>query len=187
MLCFMNVDEQLFLYLNDALSGQWTSVFFTIATRLGNGWVLAALVVGAFYFFDRSKLRTHLIPMALSVALGGIVVSGVKVAVDRQRPANHFADQSIKVHTPLGTPSDKSFPSGHCQSAFGAAVFLSLLYLPLSPFFLSAALLVGLSRIALGVHFPLDVLIGAITGAIFSALGFYLNCHRLTKKNKLQK
>ena len=175
----MTLDEQIFIAVNEALSGPAFSTVFAWITRLGNGLVLAALTVAFFAVFDREKLKTHLVPMAVAVALGGLAVTWAKVAVDRPRPANHFASKDVEVNTPIGTPSDMSFPSGHTQTAFGAATFLSCMYPVAAPFLLIAAALVGVSRMALGVHFPLDVLVGAIVGAAFALAGFHLNRKRL--------
>ena len=91
-----------------------------------------------------------------------------------------------EVHTPTGTPSDKSFPSGHTQTAFGAATYLSCLYPAASPIFLGLAALTGLSRIALGVHYPSDVLAGALFGIVFSLLGFRFYRSYLVRKSKSQ-
>ncbi len=182
MLGSMNLDEQLFLAINDALSGPVSSIFFQVVTRFGNGLVLAVLVGLFMVLFDRKKLKTHLLPLAISVAMGGLVVNLAKIAVDRDRPANHFAHSGEKVHTPAGTPPDMSFPSGHTQTAFGAATFLSCMYPVAAPFLLLLAALVGVSRMALGVHFPLDVLVGAISGAAISLAGYHLNRKRLERR-----
>jgi undecaprenyl-diphosphatase len=117
--------------------------------------------------------------MAVAVAVGGLAVMGIKAAVDRERPADHFEGPGVEVSTPVGTPGDPSFPSGHTQTAFGAAAFLSCMYPAAAPFLLIAAALVGVSRVALGVHFPLDVLAGAVIGAAFAVAGFRLNRRRL--------
>jgi len=175
----MSLDEQVFLAVNDALSGRVPSALFSWITHLGNGWVLAALVVAFLAVFDRKKLRTHLVPMAVAVAIGGLAVLGIKAAVDRERPADRFAGTGVEVSAPLGTPSDRSFPSGHTQTAFGAATFLSCMYPVASPILMLLAALVGVSRMALGVHFPLDVLAGALTGAAFALAGYHLNRRRL--------
>ena len=170
----MSLDEQLFLFLNHALSGSILTPLFTAATRFGNGLVLAALIIPWFYLFDKPKFRLHALPMILAVAISGGVANLLKIAVDRPRPAEHFQDSDVEVITPRGTPSDRSFPSGHTQTAFGAAVYLSCLYPGAAPLFMAAALIVGLSRISLGVHFPLDVLVGAMIGGAFSTTGFYI-------------
>ncbi|MBW2276268.1 MAG: phosphatase PAP2 family protein [Deltaproteobacteria bacterium] len=164
----IELDEQLFLALNHALSGQWTTEVFAVVTRLGNGLILAGLIIVPMLVFDRLKLKRHVIPMVLAVAISGGLVNLMKIAVDRPRPADHFADSETEVHVPRGTPSDRSFPSGHTQTAFGAATYLACIYPAGAPAFLIAALLVGISRIALGVHFPLDVFSGAVIGAAFS-------------------
>ena len=92
-----------------------------LVTRLGNGLLLAALIVLPMLIFDRRRLKRHLLPMVVAVALSGVVVNLMKVAVDRERPPEHFAAAGVDVHAPKGSPSDRSFPSGHTQTAFGAA------------------------------------------------------------------
>jgi len=168
----MNADAALFLALKHALEGPLLTPFFSAITRLGDGFVLAAIILPALFYFDRERFKHHALPLILSVALSGLLVNALKIAVDRPRPPEYFAAQGLTVETPLGTPPDRSFPSGHSQTAWAAATYLSCLYPQAAPFFLLTALFVGLSRISLGVHFPLDVAVGAGFGAIFSAGGF---------------
>jgi len=182
----IELDEQLFLALNHALSGTWSTEVFAVVTRLGDGLVLAALIVVPMLVFDRQRLKRHVIPMVLAVAISGGLVNLMKIGVDRPRPAERFASTGVEVHTPRGTPSDRSFPSGHTQTAFGAATYLSCLYPAATPAFLLGALLVGLSRIALGVHYPLDVLAGAVIGAAFSIAAFLITRRFHAQRGKPQ-
>ncbi len=168
----MNFDTDLFLTLNHALSGPVATFFFSKITHLGNGLVLAVLVLLPLFVFDRARFRRHGVPMVIAVALSGGVVNLMKIAVDRPRPERYFEPSGVEVHTPLGTPGDKAFPSGHTQTAFGAATYLSCIYPTAAPLFLSLAALVGLSRIAVGVHYPLDVVVGALFGVTFSLAAF---------------
>lgn len=170
----MELDYQLFLQLNHAFSGSLATSFFTAITYLGNGLVTGALIIGLLYFLDRGKLRRHLLPLVLSTALSGAVVNIIKPIVNRPRPADFYTNTNSSIHTPSGTPTDKSFPSGHTQTAFSAAAYLSCVYPPWSPLLLGFAALTGLSRIALGVHFPSDVLVGALFGIAFAILGYRL-------------
>jgi undecaprenyl-diphosphatase len=174
MLAGMGLDEQLFLAANQALSGPATTAASRAVTGLGNGLVLALLIIVPMLAFDRRRLRRHLVPLVLSVAVSGGLVNLMKIAVDRPRPGERFAGTAAVIHVPLGTPSDRSFPSGHTQTAFGAATYLGCLYPAAMPAFLAAATLVGLSRVALGVHYPADVLAGALIGAAFSLVTYRL-------------
>ena len=66
----------------------------------------------------------------------------------------------------IKTPSSSSFPSGHSATAAAGALTLSVIYPSLALVFLASGLLVALSRVYLGVHYPFDVLAGAIIGAL---------------------
>jgi undecaprenyl-diphosphatase len=169
----MNLDTSLFLTINHALSGHLATMFFSAVTYLGDGLVLAIVVLLPMYVFDRSNFRRHVLPMLVGVLVAAAVVNLLKIVVNRPRPEAFFEPLGIPVHLPLGTPPDRAFPSGHTQAAFGAATYLSCVYRAASPVFLILAALVGLSRIAVGVHYPLDVLAGAFFGASFSLVAFH--------------
>ncbi len=177
----MDFDADLFLQLNHTLSGPIATRFFLLVTWLGDGIVLAFCILVPLYFFRRIQFRRHALAMVLAVAMGGLVVNLMKTAVNRSRPPEHFAQLGVDIHAPGGKLSDRSFPSGHTQTAFGAATYLSCIFPMGTPAFMSLAVLVGLSRIAIGVHFPADVLAGAFFGALFSIIGFYVNRRRLKK------
>ena len=170
----MHLDEQAFLAVNRAFAGDAAVAFFSAASWLGNGAVLAAIVVPLMFAFARSTLKSHLVPLVLATAVGGLVCFGIKIATDRPRPPAHFAALGADVNAPLGVPPDRSFPSGHAQTAFAAATYLALLFPRGAVLFLALAALVGLSRIALGVHYPSDVIVGALVGAAFSILAFQI-------------
>jgi len=169
----ISLDERLFLAIHGVGSPEFDA-FFSAATYLGHGVVLALLVLGPMALWDRPRLRAHAVAMVLSVALGALAVEGLKSAVDRERPAAHFAGRGVEVRMPAEKLYDRSFPSGHAQAAAGAATYVALLYPGLAPWAVFGAVLVGWSRIYLGVHFPLDVLAGALVGVLFSVAGFTL-------------
>lgn len=168
----IDLDQRLFLWVNTAFSGPAATSFFTAITWLGNGLVLAVLIVPAMRFRDPDKLRLHLFPLVASVATTGTLVTVMKHVIGRDRPPLWAVAQDLVIHAPLEMPSDKSFPSGHAQTSMATAVYLSLVYPRAAPVFVVLALSVGLSRIALGVHFPLDVLVGASLGAAGSWVAF---------------
>ena len=175
----MSLDEQIFLAVNQGLQHSWSVHLFCLVTWLGNGIVLALLILPSLYLFDRKALKQHAVPLVIVVVLSGVVVNVMKPAIGRSRPPEHFAPQGIVVNTPMGVPSDRSFPSGHTQTAFSAAAYLACMYPVAAAPLVLAACLVGMSRIVLGVHYPLDVLTGAAVGILFAVAGFYINRRRL--------
>jgi undecaprenyl-diphosphatase len=176
----LQLDERLFLAVNSRGTSA-LDILFILITQLGRGIALAALVLGPMALLDRKRLRAHLVPLVLSVGIGALAVEGTKWAVDRDRPARHFASSAhgaARVRMPAAQLYRRSFPSGHAQSAVGAATYVALLYPALALPAAALALLVCLSRVYLGVHFPLDVLAGALVGVGFSVLGFVVQARR---------
>ncbi len=180
----LQLDERLFLAVN-GWGRPALDLVFILLTQLGRGLALAALVLGPMALLDRRRLRLHALPMVLSVALGALAVEGVKSAVGRERPPRRFAAERCvpardgtrtcpRVRLPGATLLARSFPSGHAQAAVGAATWVALLYPALAVPAALLAALIALSRIYLGLHFPLDVLAGALVGVGFSLAGFLL-------------
>lgn len=105
--------------------------------------------------------------MLLGFALERPVYFVLKNAFKRDRP-----QQAILNFRSVITPSDQfSFPSGHTSAAFLVATLVSYFFPGLTIILYAWALLVGFSRIVLGVHFPTDTLMGVVLGvstAMFS-------------------
>lgn len=158
-------DEDLADRLNRLVAGHdgWVTVF-DVVSLLGKP-VTLWVVTGASVLYTWRHNAPRLTLFLLATTLGGGVVStGVKLAVDRPRP---------DVEVPLGEAFGKSFPSGHAFSStvvFGAVLltFLPVLRPRLRHLAIAAAvvlvLCIGVSRLLLGVHFLTDVLAGYILG-----------------------
>ena len=85
-----------------------------------------------------------------------------KYAVQRDRPPTVILDPKPLMEV----PTTSSFPSGHTSTSFACAYVISRLAPRLTiPVFVLAAL-IGFSRVYVGVHYPLDVIAGAIFGLI---------------------
>ena len=153
-----DLDRALFRVLFGLKWAPLTAVMrvFTVVGTAGALWgFLAAL---AFLFTGLEPL--HLLIPWVAVAASWTLAEGAKYLFDRARP--FIWDTEI---APLiKTPSSSSFPSGHSATAAAGALTLSVLYPPFAPALVVAGIIVVLSRVYLGVHFPFDVLAGVIIG-----------------------
>jgi membrane-associated phospholipid phosphatase len=110
---------------------------------------------------DKELLRDSFVIVAASAFNAGLTVA-MKYSIGRDRPFITYSDITKKSNA--GSPS---FPSGHTSSAFSTATSLSLVYpkwFVIAPAYAWAGT-IGYSRMHLGVHYPSDVLIGAVVGA----------------------
>ena len=88
----------------------------------------------------------------------------LRYAIGRDRPPLHFDVPRPLVHV----PANPSFPSGHATTSFACATLLAWLTpLPRVPLFALAAL-IAFSRVYDGVHYPLDVVGGAVLGVLLA-------------------
>jgi undecaprenyl-diphosphatase len=100
----------------------------------------------------------------VAVALADWSAMGLKALFDRPRPPLRYAEPKTLV--PL--PHDGSFPSGHAATSFAAATMLSFAFPRFAPFLYVLAAAVAFSRVYVGVHYPLDVIGGAILGTLIA-------------------
>jgi membrane-associated phospholipid phosphatase len=138
-------------------------VIISPVSQMGYGWIKPVQTV----------LRTGY-TNAASALLGGALSTSVKYIVNRERPYVTYPD-IVKG----GNAGLASFPSGHTVYAFATATSLSLAYpkwYVIAPSYGWAAA-VGYSRMHLGMHYPSDVLAGAIIGS-----GAAFLCYRVAQR-----
>jgi undecaprenyl-diphosphatase len=115
----------------------------------------------------------------LAVALADFATTLIKAGVGRHRPPLRYPEPKTLV--PL--PTDHSFPSGHAATSFAAATILSFAFPRWAPAFLVLAAAVAYSRVYVGVHYPLDVLGGAVLGVLVAtALRLLVRDRRLLRR-----
>lgn len=127
----------------------------------------ALVVLGALLLIRRAPRLA--IWMAVTLVGEALLDVGIKTAVDRLRPS--FPD-------PVAVAPGKSFPSGHAMGSFVLVGVLVLVVLPLLPrrarwpvvaLGVAVVVLIGFSRLGLGVHYPSDVVGGWVIGAAWLA------------------
>jgi len=159
-----SLNIQLFRLINSARNS-FLDTFFYYFTFLGSGWVVPPLLV-----FLYLKARERVKPLLFALALETVLVVTLKLFFNQPRPASLLED--VNLMFPLYW---RSFPSGDTAMAFTIASILSYKSPPwLKALLYGYALLIGYGRIYTGVHFPLDVLVGALIGVGSGKLTLYL-------------
>ncbi|NJW53332.1 phosphatase PAP2 family protein [Salinimicrobium oceani] len=149
--------------------------FFQFVTDLGDFYAyLFATITAGLFFLYKLKNKKFILQLVGVVILSFLVNLALKEAFDRARPT---LEHMVVVKT-------LSYPSGHAMSAmsfYGFLIYLIFqikmnrgLRIFLSLLFATLILLIGLSRIYLGVHFPSDVVGGFVAGLIWIAFCVFL-------------
>lgn len=148
--------------------------FLKPITALGNAaWIVALSLLAWLYFKKRDETKAKkALFVFLSVALSGLIVDILKPIIGRARPKLLMHENFFGFEPLTFKASFWSMPSGHSATAFALGVSLALLYPRYRFFFIALATLVAFSRIALIKHYPSDVIIGSLIGAI-SAIWLY--------------
>jgi undecaprenyl-diphosphatase len=158
-------DRRVCLRCNSACRFTGLRVAFVLASRLGDGPFWYALM-GAMLISDGTRAATPVLHMIVGGLACTLIYKSLKRGTARARP--YMAQAGI---TLFAAPLDKySFPSGHTLHAV-AFTLIALGYYPvlfwvLAPF----CILVALSRVVLGLHYPSDVIAGAGMGAAVAAV-----------------
>jgi undecaprenyl-diphosphatase len=140
---------------------------FATVSRLADGPLWYALML-AVALTEGAGGRAVALQMLASGTVGFAIYKLLKHKLVRERPyVLHTGVQCIV------TPLDRySFPSGHTLHAVLFSSILVAHFPPLAPLLVPFAVLVGMSRVVLGLHYPSDVLVG---GALGGALGWLSN------------
>lgn len=132
-----------------------------LLTLAGDGRTWTALGLGLL-----ATARPALMHLGLRLGAGALLGAGaaqlLKRALNRARPDSAIAGFEALAEN----PDSFSFPSGHTAAAFAVTVALAGEPYCAGPAALLLAVGIGLSRVYLGAHYPLDVVVGAALGAV---------------------
>jgi undecaprenyl-diphosphatase len=163
-----SIDVTLFRFINSTLANPVTDKIMPFITDVKN-WYLLYIFLWFLILFKGGKYRVGLaIGMILLVAISDQLSSTLlKHLFERPRPCKVLEN----VHLLVGCTDSYSFPSSHAVNNFAAAMFFTYFYKHLKWILFSVASIMALSRIFVGVHYPSDVIGGALIGI---AIGYIL-------------
>lgn len=159
---FLQMDGGVLLFLQEHVRTPFLNTLMTGITTLGDHGTIWIILTILLLIPKKTRKAGLVSAMAL---IGSLLFNNLllKNLVQRPRPYVTFTDLQILIPR----PSEFSFPSGHTSSSFAAA---AAIYACLSkkygiPAMILAAL-IGFSRLYVGVHYPTDVLAGAVIGVL---------------------
>ncbi len=172
MINLLQFDEQLFHIINN----DWHNAFLDAimpAWREKKTWIPLYVMIAAFAIIKfKIKGLYFLIAVALTVGIADNVSSQlIKKNVKRIRPCNDATlQEEVRLLVPCG--SGYSFTSSHATNHFAVATFISMtlgqFYRKIRfPFFLWAAT-IAFGQVYVGVHYPLDIVCGALLGSLIA-------------------
>lgn len=156
---FDALEYRLCMAFNHSAQQQLVSGFFRVISRLGDGvfWYVLMLTLAVT---QGSAGRSAALQMGLTALVGVLIYKLLKNRLVRERP--FITHHDILCRCP---PLDRySFPSGHTLQAVLFSTLAIAWFPALAVLLLPFALLVALSRVILGLHYPTDVVCGALLG-----------------------
>lgn len=179
-----STDLVVFYFFNHSLSFPILDKFFSIITSVNNWFITYVILLGLTWKYGGKRGKIAVIVTLVMIAITD--QTGYRLLKEffaRPRPCDVLKD----VITPLGCTGTYSFPSNHALNNFAAATYFSFLFPQFRVILFIAATLIAISRVYLGLHYPSDIIggaiIGIIFGYIFSELVFFIES-KFNLKNK---
>ena len=166
---FDQAELKLCCMLNRTSGFTGVRALFRAVSWLGNGWIWYAMLLWLPIAYGSHTWPVSL-HMALTAGAGALVYTAIKHHTVRERP--YIAHAAIRCGAP---PLDRySFPSGHTLHAVSFTLMMMHHFPEWTAVLVAFTVLVALSRMVLGLHYPSDVAAGALIGAMLATASLKL-------------
>lgn len=159
-----SIDLNILYFFNRTISNPAFDKFFSLITNVQN-WYIAYIILLSITFFKGGRLgKISIVGILLLITVSDQFGYRIlKDSIGRLRPCEVLTDLNL----PTGCTGTFSFPSNHALNNFAAATFFAMLFPKYKIILFVAAILVAFSRVYLGLHYPSDLLGGALIGIAF--------------------
>lgn len=158
------IDFDILYFIQDNLRNGFFDTVVPLYTTLGE-WAICWIVIGLVMLIFKKTRKCGFWTLVSLLAVMLICNIAIKNLVARPRPCYLIDPEVWNAMKLVGDPSEYSFPSGHSVSSMASALTIYFHHKKLGIAAIVAALLMGLSRLYVFVHFPTDVWGGFLIGA----------------------
>ena len=163
---FIELDKALMIFLNKNISNSLFDVIMPIVTSKDFLTVISLILIFYLVLFCGKRGRIAILVLIFAAgASDSICAQIIKPWIGRLRPSHEFIE-FINLLVPKG--GKWSFPSNHAANSFAFATVLSYFFDHKKSILFTTAYIIAFSRVYVGVHYPLDIIFGAIIGYILS-------------------
>ena len=172
----MNLDQVILYWIHDNLSCGLLDALMPKLTLLGSGGAIWLLAAGGMLCTKRCRRQGVILLAGLAM---GVLVGNVclKNLIARPRPC--WLDHSVTLL--IASPTDYSFPSGHTLSSAIGATVLTKTNRKFGWAAIPLAAVIAFSRLYLFVHYPSDILAGAVLGVVIGEAVYAFGLRRIEK------
>ena len=166
----VEVDTALFYFINVNLANPFFDWFMPFITDKKHWFPVWGILIIGLLWKGGKKGRTVVLLIIPVIFLSDQLAAKVlKPLIERPRPCVALPD----VYMLVDIKRSWSFPSAHAANFFAVATYFNYFYPKYRWIYFSAAFLVALSRVSIGVHYPLDIIAGGILGATCALFVIY--------------